>query len=330
MLLARLESGSRGSSGGVVLAMSSMFDEAPLIKNRNADLLEDGGQSPDSDFLRRSPEVEDFDLGSAPRRQGPPDYMASARRLISDKGLKPAKESWKLFSPSTWGFLRNTAWGRKKAHQRHVTSVANSLRSFFSPGSGAGTPYVDGTSAGADPNLASSKANGMHADDAQAWGALYGRGVDIMVPEGLRTARAAMQKPEGEGRMGRRSFLDMVTMANRRVPGERRSDGAGLAPGTVLDGHAVLDAPGDDAQDRAGDGIPSIVKDVFGGKSNLLARSNSGGGAPPSSHNSIEEEIKDDGQFDQPYTKSEQAQMLAAMGGNKIEEEGSESSDDDW
>ena len=57
VLLARLESGSRGSSGGVVLAMSSMFDEAPLIKNRNADLLEDGGQSPDSDFLRRSPEV---------------------------------------------------------------------------------------------------------------------------------------------------------------------------------------------------------------------------------------------------------------------------------
>ena len=170
MLLARLESGSRGSSGGVVLAMSSMFDEAPLIKNRNADLLEDGGQSPDSDFLRRSPEVEDFDLGSAPRRQGPPDYMASARRLISDKGLKPAKESWKLFSPSTWGFLRNTAWGRKKAHQRHVTSVANKFRSFFSPGSGAGTPYVDGTSDGADPNLASSKANGMHADDAQAWG----------------------------------------------------------------------------------------------------------------------------------------------------------------
>ena len=34
--------------------------------------------------------------------------------------------------------------------------------------------------------------------------------------------------------------------------------------GDLVDGHAWLDRPGDDAQDTEGDGIPSIVREVLG------------------------------------------------------------------
>jgi len=324
--------------------MTSSFDEHTSVpRNQNADLLI---QPRDSDFLRNSPSIEDFDETPLTAKTQSKNFRGFASKLIDEKGLQPRKEGWKLFSPSTWKGLRDTAWGQKKARQRHINRVAKDLKKFMFAPQGVGSPYRWADLWADDPQLATNKAYGMHPDDAQQWKDLQSPGSDIVIPPRMRALRAARKKPVGDGRMGRQSFLNMVERANR--PGSESDEGDGsdqpsLQPGAQLDGHAVLEEPGYDPQDKLGNGIPNIWKEMAAnpGKwepKNALPRQLPSGAKGPvggphiSETDSIEEEIKDDGNVDNGLgMQDNKKHMLEAMYAkyNIVEEVESESSDDD-
>jgi hypothetical protein len=351
--------------------MSNMFeDQASSLRNQNADLIMQPGahiQPRDSDFLKRSPLIEEEPEKPAAREPGQMSGSALASMIIGKQNLRlPAqRESWKLFSPSTWGFLRNTTWGRKKAAKRRMsqmnalTSKVNALGSavkqisprggLFSNATwddvgGGGTPYTAATSR-PDPQLATNKAYGMAPEDEQAWREFVNpQGEQLMKKPEVRLAEAVMKKPlrnsQGEALMSRKSFTQMVTRADKN-PGRGQEDDD-LEPGELLGDHPVMDRPGDDEQDNEGDGIPSVWKEMAAnpGKwepKNHLPRQlpsgakGPGGGPHISETDSIEEEIKDDGNVDNGLGMLGTKYVLEALNAkNNMEEDfESESSDDD-
>ncbi len=249
--------------------MSFMFDESRASRRPKASFAHGGGQDSDSNFLREVPQGVAFarqaDQQSLIQRAAPPNYF------------QRPKEGWKLFSPSTWKGLRNTAWGRRKADQRHAKRVRNQVNEYFAKldgvgGKGDGTPYTgDASIVRPDPALSDSKAYGMHQDDAQAWGNMFKssawenrRTVNYHRDENT-VRQAAENKQVGGGRMGMTSFADMSHMFTRREPGVSQiEEDDSRGPGDYVEGYETLAQPGTDDQDE-GDGIPDIVRDVFAG-----------------------------------------------------------------
>jgi len=351
--------------------MSNMFEEqASSLRNQNADLIMQPGellQPRNSDFLKRSPLIEEEPERPAARGPGRMSGSAFASMLIGKQNLRlPAqRESWKLFSPSTWGFLRNTTWGRRKAATRRMrqmnalTSKVNALGSAvkgISPlgglfsnatwddvGSGQ-TPHTAATSE-PDPKLATNKAYGMAPEDEQAWRELaYPPGDEMRPFKEKDVHRAVIRKPlnnpQGQGLMSRKSFLNMVT-GDDKNPGSGNKDNV-RRTGDLLDEHPVMARPGDDVQDDEGDGIPNIWKEMAAnpGKwepKNPLPRQLPSGAKGPvggphiSETDSIEEEIKDDGNMDNDLGMQDKKYMLEAMNAknNIVEDVESDSSDDD-
>jgi hypothetical protein len=261
-----------------------MFDESPASVRRNALLGPQGGQDGDANFLRKGPSVEG---------PGTDDPRSLIHRAALPEYFQRRKEGWKLFSPSTWKGLRDTAWGRKKADQRHDKRVKKQvLKDFqkkflgFEPESraalqhfqiwqreNAGLSFTASTpEAKRDSALATSKAYGMHADDERAWRRMFAEGNTFdnrdvrkhfhWYPKAAQ--RAAQNKPVGEGRMSAESFYALASARTQRGPEHRNiATGPSHRPGDVLDGYEVLPEPSSDKENNVG--IPDIVRDVFAG-----------------------------------------------------------------
>ena len=209
--------------------MTAMHEDAPLLQGSHRQVPQENGNDSDSKFLRAPVNLGDATMPGLLTRRRPPMPMETATKLVSEGRLQPPKQDWKLFSPSTWKFLRNTAWGRKKAKQRHTKQVAKSWRAFVEDGvrarTAAGTPYRGTNAAPDDP--------GFEDNPYDDWRA---------------TAAPAAQEAAG----------------TTPQPQDQDADGADpdRAPGDMIDGHAMLHQPGRDPQDK-GMGIPSIVRDIF-------------------------------------------------------------------
>jgi hypothetical protein len=349
-----------------------MFEEqASSLRNQNADLIMQPGellQPRDSDFLKRSALIEEEPERPAAREPGQMSGSALASMIIGKQNLRlPAqRESWKLFSPSTWGFLRNTTWGRKKAAKRRMsqmnalTSKVNALGSavkqisprggLFSNATwddvgGGGTPYTAATSQ-PDPQLATNKAYGMAPEDEQAWHKFVNPTLEELAKkENARLYEAVLNKPlrnpQGQELMSRKSFTAMVTRAGKN-PGSGYKDNA-RQTGDLLDEHPVMARPGDDVQDGEGDGIPSIWKEMAANPGKWEPKNprprqlpsgakGPGGGPHISETDSIEEEIKDDGNVDNGLGMLGTKYVLEALKAknNIVEEVESDSSGDEF
>lgn len=216
--------------------------------------------SEDSDFIRRA--------NPAP---GTYPGAAIAQSLIRANPIPAAKTGWKLFSPSTWWGIRDTAWGRRKAAQRriaqldsHMTKLGSLLKTvdprsgFFSdataaPGRGRG---ITGDEALDDPN------SGLSPAATAAWGrwaTAHGEASRASTDEAQGRALAGGFGAWEESGMGKDAFLDLALMRDRRK--------VSAADDSVkpLDEFGRLESPGHDDQDFDGDGIPDVVRHVMGG-----------------------------------------------------------------
>lgn len=253
--------------------MSNLYEEPSLLRRSGS---KQRNVADDSDFFRSAPLIND---GPAPV-----DHRARAQNLIAKQDMRAKPQTgWKLFSPSTWKGLRDTAWGRNKAvkrQEKELTKRMTKLNSavkpldpksgFFSNATwdtktGRG---ITGAEASPDPNLTTSAAYGMSQQAADAWGT---------AADALSTVKSAEQgSAEWKEQQGRyqqavdssgmlvQDFRNMVNLADTRPQQAVAMDGDLNEAGDVVDGHAWLDRPGDDAQDTEGDGIPSIVREVLG------------------------------------------------------------------
>lgn len=263
--------------------MSNMFEESPAsIRNPNAHLLMQPGES---DYRKRSPLIEEESLEPQPRapRQVSGTDFASALTRKQDFRAKP-ETGWKLFSPSTWAGLRNTAWGRKKAAKRQIASMTSRMNAFggaikgisprgglFSNASwdtkGAGTPHTEAT-ATPDPHLSTNASYGISRQAADQWQLAALARVKLeeaeMGSENWKQLAGAINLAGDKSGMGRESFRALTGMG-RRNAGPQVAMADDYEAGQKVDGHTWMEEPGYDDQD-SGDGIPSIVKDVLGPK----------------------------------------------------------------
>ncbi len=263
-------------------SMSSMFDEQPsLLRNRNSHLIMQSGES---NYAKRSPLIEEEPPAQAPRAPRQVSGTAFAAALTRKQDFRAKPEGWKMFSPSTWGFLRNTAWGRKKAARRQINSLTAKVDKFgaamkgISPrgglfgnanwnDTGTGTPYTAAT-AKDDPNLTTSASYGVTSRAAGAWGTAASAIADWhRHGQGTEESKGAMKRFLGaseDSGMSRESFNALANGRNKIAgPAEPMEDLHEV--GDNVDGHAWLDEPGQDAQDT-GQGIPDIVQEVLGAK----------------------------------------------------------------
>jgi hypothetical protein len=209
-------------------------------------------------------------------------------RIHPLKKQQRLKEGWKLFSPSTWKGLRDTAWGRKKADQRHEKRIAKLLRPHFLdqyPELGPQSwldlfkKKSDQESAGvgrrAYEPAKTDNWGGLHADDVKAWGNMFEgdtwKNRERRHFDGDATEEAARTKQLGEGRMDQLSFWRMA--AGPFAEDSKSNTGKSLMSGDVVDGYPIMENPGQDWQDKRGagnrKGVPDIVWDVMTGMSDM-------------------------------------------------------------
>jgi len=316
--------------------MSNMFEESPAsIRNPNAHLLMQPGES---DYRKRSPLIEEESFEPQPRvpRQVSGTDFASALTRKQDFTAKP-ETGWKLFSPSTWAGLRNTAWGRKKAAKRQIASMTSRMNAFggaikgisprgglFSNASwdtkGPGTPYTAATST-PDPRLSTNASYGMSRQAADQWQVAALARVKLQEAEqgseSWKQLAGVINLAGDKSGMSRDSFRALTGMG-RRNAGPQVAMADDHEAGENVDGHTWMESPGDDDQDD-GDGIPSIVRDVLGPKA---AGAGGAGGAPgPTARTSLDSDdididMDDDDEqamFGGKYTKEQIAAATHQM-----------------
>jgi hypothetical protein len=264
-----------------------------LSTNRGSDKgLFGGDDQDDAKFLHKESPIKVPAVAPAGPRNAFDDKL-DLRGFLDRAGLAQYKErpkvGWKLFSPSTWKGLRDTAWGRKKGDQRHEKRIKKALRSellsrfpdlkpkrwhdrFFDKfRSKKVQEFAREQSAAPDMELTRNSKYGMHPDDAQAWGDTFTstqwltRGEHHKHRHPGVIDRAAKVKQVGEGRMGRKSFKDLAGLRPPKGPedGEVKK-GRSRRAGEMVAGYPIMDVP-DRNENKIDDGIPDIVRDVFAG-----------------------------------------------------------------
>lgn len=274
--------------------MSVPFEERLIQSNQNAGLI----MQPEEDmFLRKAPLIEEESSerasGGAPTSlTAEPAWARSralAQKIISKQDLRPkADTGWKLFSPSTWGIFRNTAWGRKKAQQRQITSMTSKMNQlgkatkmldprsgFFSNASwddeGSGPRGMTGVDATPDANLTGSKAYGMSKVTADLWAPWTDAHAALESAQEMYGERSPEYREAFVGLFNAQRQLDkrQSWQELNAQPGEQADDSEDHQKGDIVDGHAWLGSTNDDEG-----GIPSIVQEVLGPRGGIAGAAN--------------------------------------------------------
>lgn len=239
------------------LVQASRIVEDPIAEDTH-------GEGEDAREFQRN--VAAFRQQGADRRFG--EWTAQSR---SDRAARASKFRW--LSPSTWNMFSNFGWAKKAHARRQIADLEKSLGGK-APKQGS---WRSGRSrpGATDANLFGNSAYSMTPQEYRAWGKAipsatrYENATTAKDQQAGRTGIMEAATAEGVdgGELGRLALGAAVKSAEEKSADNARlqraidRDPAGAfsyAPGQVVGGHALLDAP------SKGEDTPDVIKDVFG------------------------------------------------------------------